>query len=397
MRLDLRLALPALVLLLCDVHGSDWTRWRGPENNGISRETEWRPEALTRPKIRWRTNVGTGLSCVSVAGDRLYTVGNHGGRDLVSCLDTKTAKPIWRYAYRCSAGNFYGPRATPTLDGGLLYTLSRNGHAFCFEAETGKVRWQKDLIREFGAKNTDYGITGSPLIVDDAVFYNACVSGIALNKATGEKIWASGKGLCGFASPVQVTLGEKTCVGIFSAGGLFVVDAATGAQVYATAWKTPFDANAADPVFFDGKVFLTSGWERGCALIDLSGGRGRTLWENKNLRSQISSPIYFNDHLYGIDDNTPNGQLRCLDARTGEGKWAKKGGFASLVMAGGRLIALDKRGTLIVAEADPSGYKELARVTILTRTAKNWTAPVLANGFLYCRNGKGDLISLDVR
>ena len=400
MKRDRRLAfvvLAGLFALLSPSAGSDWTRWRGPANNGISLETDWKPEALARPKIRWRTNVGIGLSCVTVAGDRLYTVGNFGGRDIVSCLDAKTAKPIWRQMYRCPAGNFYGPRATPALDGGLLYTLSRNGQAFCFEADTGKIKWQKNLIKEFRARNTDYGITGSPLIVGDAVIYNACTSGIALNKLTGEKIWASRPGLCSFASPVSFELNGKTCVAIFSAAGLFVLDVATGEELHSIPWRTPFDANAADPLFFDGKIFITTGWERGCALIDLSAGRGRQIWENKNLRSQFASPIYLDGHIYGIDDNTPNGQLRCIDARTGEGKWAMKGGFASLVMAGGKLIAMDKRGVLHIVEADPTAYKELAKATVLTRSAKNWTSPVLANGFIYCRDGKGNLVSLDVR
>jgi outer membrane protein assembly factor BamB len=189
------------------------------------------------------------------------------------------------------------------------------------------------------------------------VIYNALDCGVALNKATGEKVWISGEGPNGFASPVPFKVQGNDRVAIFSARNLYVVDPATGKKLLTHPWQTQFDGNAADPVFFDDKLLITSAWEHGCALLDVSGGAAKVLWENKNLRGHLSSPIYLDGHLYGIDDNTPNGQLRCLDAKTGEVKWAQKGMFESMSIAGGRILALDKKGLLVIAEALPQGIQ----------------------------------------
>lgn len=387
-----------LLMLAPPTQAADWARWRGPDATGISAESDWRLQALAPvPKVKWKTNLGVGLSSMSVVGKRLYTLGNVGGSDTVYCLDAETGKPAWRFPYPCPAGNFYGPRATPTIEGGLVYALSRKGDALCLDADTGKLKWARDLIREFKALPTDYGICGSPLIVGDLVIYNALESGIALNRITGEKVWISGEGPGGYATPVRFKGPGGDRVAIFGARSLFVVDPASGRKVQSFPWQTEFDGNAADPAFFDDKLFITSGWERGCALLDISGTSAKQLWQNKNLRGHLSSPIHIDGHLYGIDDNTPNGQLRCLDARTGDLKWAQKGNFESMSVAGGRILALDKKGFLVVVEVFAKEYKEVARTPMLNAKARNWTAPVLAHGLLYCRNSDGDLVCVDVR
>lgn len=375
---------------------SDWPRFRGPEGTGVSPE-EWNVKALARPKVRWGINVGEGHASVAVAGKRLYTMGNLGGSDVVFCLDAETGKQLWRQPFPCPPGNFKGPRSTPTLDGGSVYTLSREGDALCLDAETGKVKWHRDLAKDHKAEKLDYGICGSPRVVGDSVLYNACAGGVALNKATGETLWASAKGPCGYATPLTLTAQGKECVAVFSATELLVLDPATGRKVQSYSWRTPFDANVADPVLFDGKLFITSGWDRGGALLDLSGVAAKPLWETRHLASQLSSPVYLDGHLYGVHGNTPNGELRCIDARTGDLKWTQKGAYENMMVAGGKILAVDKRGSLTVAEAAPAGYKELARVQVLNAKARNWTAPVLANGMIYCRNSDGDLVCLDVR
>jgi len=390
---------PALIAIAAAsglARGDDWPRWRGADGSGLSSET-WKLESLARPKPLFQLQVGEGLCSVSIAEGRLYTVGNQDGKDVVSCLDAKTGKPQWRHAYRCAAGNFWGPRATPTVEGGAVYTLSRNGLAFALDAATGAPRWQADLMGDHGAKNNDYGITGSPLVVGDAVLYNACTRGIALDKRTGKKLWSSPPGYGGFASPVAFDHGGKPAVALFCAAELSLLDPATGRPFASFAWKTPFDANAADPLFFDNKILITSGWDRGAALLSLTGDRLAPVWQNTELRSQIATPVHRDGHLYGIDDNTPNGQLRCLDAATGKTKWTRKGGFGNLLIADGRILTFDKQGALIVVAADPAAYKELARVPLFGSKARNWIAPVLCEGLLYCRDSDGTLICLDVR
>jgi len=374
----------------------DWPRWRGAEGNGLSSEA-WKPERLARPKALFQVQVGEGVCSLAIVAGRLYTLGNQGGQDVVSCLDAKTGKSLWRHVYRCPVGNFWGPRATPTVDSGIVYTLSRNGQAFALDAGTGEVKWQAELMTDLGAKNNDYGITGSPLVVEDAVIYNANVRGLALDKKTGKKIWSSATGYGGFASPVLFDHGGKPAVALFCAAELCLLDGATGQMFASFPWKTSFDANAADPVHFDGKFFITSGWDRGCALLSLTGDKLTPVWQNTEMRSQIATAVYREGHLYGIDDNTPNGQLRCLDAATGKTKWTRKGGFGNVLVADGRLLSIDKAGVLVVVATDPSACKELAKLPILGSKARNWIAPVLADGLLYCRDSEGLLICLDVR
>lgn len=385
-------------LLVALAGGSDWPRWRGPEGTGVSRETDWRFQALLpAPKILWRANVGEGHSSVLVSEGRLYTLGNVAGRDRVVCLDAEKGRRIWEFLYVCPPGNFAGPRATPALDGGFLYTLSRQGHAFCLEADSGKARWQKNLVAEFGARVPDYGITGTPLVFGDAVIYNAGAGGVALRKDTGEKLWAGPAGAGGYASPVPIRVGERDLVALFGASELRLVDPQSGAAAASFGWRTPFDANAADPLPCEGRLFITSGWETGGALLEPAGGGLRPLWQNKNFRGQFASPVFWEGHIYGVDNNTPNGELRCLEAASGRLVWAQKGGFENMIVAGGRIVAIDRKGMLVVAEASPAGYRELARVPVLSPRAKNWTAPVLAQGRIYVRNGEGDLVCLDVR
>ena len=135
----------AVALAARPSRADDWPRWRGADGRGVSTEA-WKPETLARPKLLYRAQVGEGVSSLAIAAGRLYTIGNESGKDVVSCLDARTGKPHWRHVYRCAAGNFYGPRATPTVDGGVVYTLSRNGLAFALDAATGEVRWQADLM-----------------------------------------------------------------------------------------------------------------------------------------------------------------------------------------------------------------------------------------------------------
>ena len=300
-------------------------------------------------------------------------------------------------SYACPPGNYAGPRATPVLDGGRVYGLSRQGHAFCLDAEKGTLKWKKNLFTDFGARDNSWGLAGSPLVVGDVVVYNASSHGIALDKTSGKKVWASPGGGSGYATPVHFQLDGKDVVAVFGKQAVAVVDLKTGRKLSSFTWKTKYSVNAADPVYFDGKLFITSGYNRGCALLNVTGGRLRKAWENRNLKGHFSSPIYFDGHLFGVDGNTGGGKLRCLDPATGETKWERSGGHENLMIADGKILVIDKKGILTVAEADPSGYKEIARAVVLPGRSKKWTAPVLVNGLIYCRDGAGTLVCVDVR
>jgi outer membrane protein assembly factor BamB len=122
----------------------------------------------------------------------------------------------------------------------------------------------------------------------------------------------------------------------------------------------------------------------------------KQVWENQSLRGHFASPIYLDGYIYGVDGNTGQGQLRCLEAKSGKVKWTQKGGFENLIIVSGMILAIDKNGTLVVAEASDKAFRETAKAVVLNGKAKNWTAPVLANGLIYCRNSDGELVCVDV-
>jgi outer membrane protein assembly factor BamB len=391
-------ALAVGAILTSLAFATDWPQWRGPNADGISTETAWDPAALAAgPTVLWQVNVGAGHSSVSVRSTRLYTMGNQSNEDLICCLDAASGKEVWRSGYPSNPGDYGGPRATPVLHGDRVYAVGRWGHALCLDAEDGGIRWWKDLTK-LGAHLPTWGISGSPVVHGDAVIFNAATHGIALDAATGDTVWASPTGTGGYASPVLLQRGGRACAAIFSKEALALIDAATGTSLLSHPWRTSYDVNAADPVVSGGSVFLSSGYGSGCALLDLSGSKPVEVWRNTKMRNHFSSSVLIDGHIYGIDGNTGTGALTCLRLSDGELVWRQKGGFEALTAATGRLIAIDKQGDLIIAAATPAAYNEIARAHVLpTKGAKCWTAPVLSNGRIYCRNSLGDLVCVDVR
>lgn len=391
------LALVFVFAVVGDSGADNWSRWRGPEGTGISKEAGWNPKALSKLKVKWKTEVGNGHSACAVTEKFIYTMGNVDGKDIVYCLDAETGKEIWRKSYRAEPGNYDGPRATPVLDGKNLYTLSRHGDAYCFEASTGKEIWKKNLLQEFQGKNITWGLAGSPLVIGNSVYYNVCTYGVALDKATGGKLWASPGGKCGYSTPVLFNLKGKDCLALFSQLHLVIVDPKSGKKLLSFPWQTKHDVNASDPLFFDNKMLITSAYGRGCALLDLSGGSIRKLWENTDLCGHFTSPIYWKGFVYGIDGNTGRGKLKCLDPRTGKIKWSEGEKVEGVTLADGKLIVMDAQGMLAIAEASPNGFSPISKAEVLTKRAKNWTSPYIANGCIYCRDSKGLLVCVDVK
>lgn len=377
--------------------GLDWPRWRGPNGNGIIPGPSWNPEALSgNAKILWKAKVGKGYSSAAVEEGRLYTLGWANKKDTVYCLDADTGREIWTYSYKCGTGQYPGPRATPTVHEGSVYTLSREGHLFCFDAANGRVRWKKHLGRDYGIRGIHRGFAGSVVVSGDLIILNAGGAGTAADKKTGRKVWGGGSGAAGYATPVLLDYNGKRYAAIFSGKALNIVEVETGRKLTSYRWITSWDINAADPVVVGQRIFITSGYGTGCALLELKNNKLGKVWQNKNMRSHFPSPVYRNGYIYGMDGDVRygRGRLICLFIETGEVVWGEKMKMLTLIGVGKHLVVLDGRGILRIVEATPNAYNEISRAKVLGRS--NFTAPVFAKNRVYCRNAIGDLVCVDL-
>jgi outer membrane protein assembly factor BamB len=383
-----------------------WPCWRGPAGNGVSDERDWNPAALKDgAKVLWRTNVNTGYSSVAVRGDRLYTAGWRSGTGTVFCLNAQTGQQVWRHDYACKAVATEGTRGTPTLDDDSLYVLTERGLVLCLDAANGAVKWQRDLEEEKLAKTPFYGFSGSPAVYGDLLVLNAGLSGVALNKKTGETAWSSAAEKGGYATPVIGQIAGRDVALIFGKAAVCGVNPKDGKLWWSYPWDTTFDSSVADPIVLGDKVFVSTCYDKGgsqldkgCALLNVAGETPRVEWENKNMRNHMNPCVVLAGHAYGFDlkDSSKKAALKCLDLATGEVKWSQGSGlFGTLMAADGKLIMLAQEGNLVIAEATPAGYKELSRADgVLPK--KCWTVPVLCGGRIYCRNDQGDLVCVDV-
>ena len=394
---------------------TDWPQWRGPHRDGVSDETGWSATwPKEGPKVLWNAVLGTGFAAVAVSRGRVYTMGNVNNEDIVWCLDAATGSVVWKYAYKCELepkSHPGGPGATPAVDGKFVYTMSKNAQINCIDAETGKLKWSKDAVADFGATKPEWAFSSSPLIVGDKLLVNVFASGIALNKETGELLW-KGSGTSGYASPVIFKIKDGTGAAFFGKEALFGVNLADGKMLWEFPWKTPWGENSPDPIAFDDFIYISTGHGMGATLLKLSeDGKPAPVWENKAFINHISTSVLKNGFLYGFSGLVhrkptvakPN-NLSCVDVKTGEAKWTQPDMIGQITLAGGKLILLTTEGDLIVAEASPEKYIELARAHVIDSKPgdgkgapkKCWTVPVLSGGHIYCRNASGDLVCLDV-
>jgi outer membrane protein assembly factor BamB len=244
------------------------------------------------------------------------------------------------------------------------------------------------------AKVPGWGFASSPVILGNAVFLNVGTRGTALDKNTGKVLWTTGDQASGYSSLVPVTLGNTKSLVLFTAQSVAAVEPTTGKELWSYPWKTSYDVNAAEPIVSGDHVFISSGYNHGAALLRINNGKPERVWENKQMRNQHNSCVLINGALYGFDGDS-NSDLKCLDFNTGEVKWSQSGlGKGTLMAADGKLIVLAEKGELVIAAADPTAFKPLTRWQVLG--GKCWTAPVLSNGRIYCRNARGDLVCVDV-
>ncbi|MCE9518510.1 MAG: PQQ-binding-like beta-propeller repeat protein [Verrucomicrobia bacterium] len=328
------------------------------------------------------------------------TTGHANKSDTVFCINATDGKVIWKHSYPAELGDKYyegGTSGTPTVEGGKVYQLSRWGNVFCYEASSGEIIWEKNVQKESGAKIPDWGFGGSPLVLDGLLILNVGSGGMALDKKNGKIMWQSGKESAGYSTPLPINRGGEDFVILSSGNSYLEVNAKTGAKIWEFPWSTRYDVNATDPIVSGSQVFISTGYNKGCALIKV-GSDVQTVWQNKELKNQLATSVLIDGHLYGFDGNNTDSRspFKCVEFATGALKWQDVSiGPGAHMVADGKLIVLTGKGELIVAQASPQKFEVISRAQVLT--GRCWSAPVLANGRIYCRNSTGDVICLDVR
>ncbi|MBI5725644.1 MAG: PQQ-binding-like beta-propeller repeat protein [Planctomycetes bacterium] len=380
-----------------------WPQFRGPKADGYSPDKginkDWNAKP---PKQLWKMDLGdNGYSGPIIADGKVFIIDYKAGKDIVRCLDAQTGKEAWNYPYDNGGKDNYGfSRSTPAYDNGKLYTVGKMGHVVCLDAKTGKKVWDLDMVKEYGGQRPGWEYGMSPLVDGDLVILvpgAKDAAAVAVNKATGKLAWKADFGdKPGYSTPLAATIGGKKQYIIFSAANLMGLDPASGKAIWKFAWPTGCDCNAAAPIVEGNAIFITSGYNHGCGLVEVAGEQAKSLWENKDIQSHFSSPIYADGHVY-CTSNT--GNLTCMELKTGSVKW-KKRGFekGGLIAADGALIVMDgSTGDVVMIEINSKEYKELGRIKKPASGSKQfWTAPVLADGKLLVRSNS-ELVCLDAK
>ncbi|HXG10140.1 MAG TPA: PQQ-binding-like beta-propeller repeat protein [Gemmataceae bacterium] len=426
------------VLGLAVARADDWPQWLGPQRDGVWRETglveKFPPGG---PRVRWETPVGIGYAGPAVANGRVYITDRLlapgvknpesgfdrpalPGKERVLCLDEKTGRVLWTYEYDCTYEIAYpgGPRTTPLVSGGKVYTLGAMGDLYCLEAAKGTVIWSKNFMKDYDAPAQQWGFSAHPLLDGDKLI---CLVGgpgstaVAFHKDTGKELWRSMNAReQGYSPPVIYDVAGRRQLIIWHPEAVNGLDPETG-KVY---WSVPFKVRAGLSVPMPrlaGDRLLVSSFYNGSMMLKLGqDDKGQptatVLWRGKSqseqprltdtLHSIIPTPVIKDGYIYGI---CSYGELRCLRADTGERLWethqpttgeSVRWGNAFLVPNGNRFILFNEKGDLILARLTPKGYEEISRANILepTNTMPRrpvvWSHPAFANKCVYARNDK---------
>jgi len=451
--MDSRLFCPQLTIVLMiavsaslttSLHADDWAQWMGPMRDGV-----WREKGIIKtfpaegPKVRWRTKLGGGYAGPAVVKGRVYVTDKQlpsGSTDpsnpfkrerqtateRVLCLDDKDGSIVWKHEYDCPYTVSYpaGPRTTPVIEDGFVYTLGSEGHLLCLKADSGEVVWSKFFQKDYGREQTPvWGYSSNPLLDGDRLI---CLVGgegtavVAFDKSTGKELWraldSSGEHASGYSSPIIIEAGGRRQLIIWHPTAINGLDPETG-KVF---WSVPFTSQSGLSVAtprIHGDLLFISAFYNGSLLLKLDPKtptvtevwrrHGKNERQTDALHCLISTPVIDQDQIYGV---CSYGELRCLDLKTGDRLWSTfeatsgrsaRWGTAFLVKHDDRYFLFNEQGDLLIARLTPQGYQELGRAHLLEPTGPAerrdvvWTHPAFANQNVYVRNDR-EIVSVSL-
>ncbi|MCX8155366.1 MAG: PQQ-like beta-propeller repeat protein [Verrucomicrobiae bacterium] len=391
---------------------ADWPQWRGPHRDGLSPDTgllkEWPADG---PPLAWKaTGIGEGYGTVAIVGQRIYVQGDKGDKTYLHALNRADGKLLWSTPFGKSGapgwGGFAGPRCTPTVDGNLVFVVAQFGEIACLDAQSGKILWQKDYEKDFQGVRPEWGFAASPLVDGDRVVFapgGKLGNIVALNKQNGELVWRSKdfQDEHHYASLIPVEIGGVRQYLQLTARSIAGLAAADGALLW-RADRRGATAVIPDPVYYDGHVYVTSGYGIGCNLFKITAAGGKfsaeQVWANKVMVNHHGGVVRLGEYVYGFSDGKG---WTCQNFKTGEATWQEKEfGKGCLVYADGHLIIREERkskGLVALLEANPQTYKVKGKFTPPDQSGKeNWPHPVVLDGRLYLRD-QDVLLCYDVK
>ena len=328
-------------------------------------------------------------------------------REVVECLDADTGKSLWSFdyptAYQDDFGFDEGPRATPTIADGRVFTFGAEGMLHCFELQTGKKIWSVNTKAQFAAPKGFFGMACSPLIEGSSVLLNiGGMNGagiVAFDKNTGAQIWKATDDEASYSSPVAATLNDQRYILFFTRHRLVALDPETGKVSFDFPWQPRIHASvsAATPLIIGNLVFLSASYGTGAVLLRVKNNRAEKVWSaEESLSNHYATSVYHDGFLYGFDGRQELGpNLRCVELKTGNVRWSQdRFGAGTVTLAGDHLLVLKENGELVLARASPGGFKPTARAQILPNGVRAY--PALADGRLFARS-KDAMVCVDLR
>lgn len=387
---------------------SDWPQFLGPMRNGVyggpAISGSW---PASGPSILWRKPVGEGFSGIVVRAGRLILFHRLQDRERVECLQAETGRPLWKYDYptdyRDDFGFDGGPRATPSIWEGKVYTYGAQGVLNCLELESGRKIWSVKTHEKFGVRKGFFGAACSPLVEDGRLFLN--VGGreqaglVAFDARSGRVLWTATDDEASYSSPAVATLGGRRQVLFLTRTGLVSADPKSGEVLLRFRWRARSRAsvNAATPLAADPFIFLSASYGTGAVRLRVKGTELETVWtSDESLSNHYSTSVIRGDHLFGFHGRQEYGQsLRCVELETGRVIWSRDGFKAgTLSLAGDRLVVLKENGELLLVGASPQAFRLIAKARILAPTVRAY--PALAQGRLFVRNQK-ELVAVELQ